>query len=68
MALYKPNIFFIRKFMGMEKTQESNQIRVQARLGGSLRLKIIQDLNKGYKQAELVKMAFDALYSEKNRY
>ena len=54
--------------MGMEKTQESNQIRVQARLGGSLRLKIIQDLNKGYKQAELVKMAFDALYSEKNRY
>ena len=50
----------------MEKdNKETNQIRITGRLTGSMKVNIERDLQRGYKQADLVKMAFDVYYSQK---
>lgn len=45
--------------------KETNIIRVTGYLTGPMKKDLERDLEKGYKQAELVRAAFDAYYSQK---
>lgn len=49
----------------MNNKQESNKIRITGQVTGSMKRNIERDLEKGYKQAELLRMAFDVFYSSK---
>jgi len=48
-------------------TNETNIIRLQCRIGGTLKNKINEDIKKGYKHCEILKNALTKFYEEKEK-
>lgn len=50
-----------------DKYDEKNNIRLQARVFGTLKLEVKRDLDRGYKPCEIVKSALSFYYKNRDK-
>jgi len=68
LALIEP-IYLLKSYIYKKTamTNETNIIRLQCRIGGTLKNKINEDIKKGYKHCEILKNALTKFYEEKEK-